>query len=101
MAELLFKQTKWIFKQVGKILIQEIRVNVMKKSISVKRTESRADRLQIMEETAVKGSVPVALREFELTWVVYDAADPLGPVLALFTLSPVCVVGRRCDFHKS
>lgn len=32
-----------------------------------------------------------ALKEFELTWVVYDPNDPLGAVMALFTLSPVCV----------
>lgn len=31
----------------------------------------------------------MALKEFELTWVVYDPRDPLGAILALFTLSPV------------
>lgn len=30
-----------------------------------------------------------ALKEFELTWVVYDPQDPLGALMALFTLSPV------------
>ncbi|CAI5709374.1 unnamed protein product [Peronospora effusa] len=29
------------------------------------------------------------MQEFELTWVVYDPTDPLGAMLALFTLSPV------------
>lgn len=31
------------------------------------------------------------LKEFELTFVVYDPRDPLGPLLALVTLTPVCV----------
>ncbi|CAI5728594.1 unnamed protein product [Hyaloperonospora brassicae] len=29
------------------------------------------------------------VQEFELTWVVYDPTDPLGALLALFTLSPI------------
>lgn len=37
------------------------------------------------------------LKEFELTWVVYDSADPLGAIMALFTLSPVCVASSLCD----
>jgi dolichyldiphosphatase len=32
------------------------------------------------------------VQEFELTWVVYDPADPLGALLALFTLSPIFLV---------
>ncbi|KAL4115218.1 hypothetical protein PRIC2_013384 [Phytophthora ramorum] len=32
------------------------------------------------------------VQEFELTWVVYDPTDPLGAVLALFTLSPIFLV---------
>ena len=41
------------------------------------------------------GSVKAAMKEvsrvqeFELTWVVYDPTDPLGALLALFTLSPM------------
>ena len=40
-------------------------------------------------------SVTAAMKEvkgiqaFELTWVVYDPTDPLGALLALFTLSPM------------
>ncbi|RLN46051.1 hypothetical protein BBJ29_003383 [Phytophthora kernoviae] len=29
---------------------------------------------------------------FELTWVVYDPTDPLGVILALFTLSPIFIM---------
>ncbi|KAE9344247.1 hypothetical protein PR003_g8563 [Phytophthora rubi] len=32
------------------------------------------------------------VQEFELTWVVYDPTDPLGAMLALFTLSPIFLV---------
>jgi hypothetical protein len=34
-------------------------------------------------------AIPAAVKDFELTWVVYDPADPLGAALALITLSPV------------
>lgn len=39
--------------------------------------------------TAAPSAPAVALKEFELTWVVYDPNDPLGALMALFTLSPV------------
>ncbi|KAF4324060.1 hypothetical protein BBO99_00002336 [Phytophthora kernoviae] len=32
------------------------------------------------------------LQAFELTWVVYDPTDPLGVILALFTLSPIFIM---------
>jgi hypothetical protein len=42
--------------------------------------------------TAIAGET---LKEFELTWVVYDPKDPFGALLALCTLSPVYVLARR------
>lgn len=34
----------------------------------------------------------MALKNFELTWVVYDDSDPYGFCLALFTLTPMYVM---------
>ncbi|CCI45790.1 unnamed protein product [Albugo candida] len=34
----------------------------------------------------------MALKNFELTWVVYDDSDPYGFCLALFTLTPIFVM---------
>ncbi|CAK4079238.1 unnamed protein product [Aphanomyces euteiches] len=42
--------------------------------------------------TGVSEPTGVLKKPFSLTWVMYDAADPLGQLLALVTLSPVFIM---------